>query len=128
MVNGEVKVPEKIKIEEVVPVIAPVITTNGELDEETLRQNRLRLAQKFGKSPQSKADKKKSPKPRKEGKKPRVWDLAGNSKDFATLDYTKDKPEDGAMFPEVQPDTTVRQVSSLHSFLIVGYLVELVRM
>ncbi|KAK7871410.1 hypothetical protein R5R35_006111 [Gryllus longicercus] len=107
MVNGEVKVPEKIKIEEVVPVIAPVITTNGELDEETLRQNRLRLAQKFGKSPQSKADKKKSPKPSKEGKKPRVWDLAGNSKDFATLDYTKDKPEDGAMFPEVQPDTTM---------------------
>lgn len=49
----------------------------------------------------------KSPKPGKEGKKPRVWDLAGNSKDIATLEYTKDKPEDGTHFPDVQPDTTM---------------------
>lgn len=34
----------------------------------------------------------KSPKENsKEGKKPRKWDLCGNSADVAMLDYTKDK-------------------------------------
>lgn len=47
----------------------------------------------------------KSPKPAKEGKKPRVWDLGGGTKDLAELDRTKDKPqEDG----EIQAATHVR--------------------
>ncbi|KAJ4431688.1 hypothetical protein ANN_20290 [Periplaneta americana] len=79
---------------------------NGELDEETLQQNRLRLAQRVaagGKSPRPKSEK-KSPKPPKEGKKPRVWGLGGSAKDFAALDYTKDKPTEG---DQVLPDTKV---------------------
>lgn len=35
----------------------------------------------------------KSPKPEKTGKKPRIWDLSGTAKDLATLERTKDKPE-----------------------------------
>ncbi|XP_069678488.1 signal recognition particle receptor subunit alpha homolog isoform X2 [Periplaneta americana] len=79
---------------------------NGELDEETLQQNRLRLAQRVaagGKSPRPKSEK-KSPKPPKEGKKPRVWGLGGSAKDFAALDYTKDKPAEG---DQVLPDTKI---------------------
>nr|CAD7586983.1 unnamed protein product [Timema genevievae] len=38
---------------------------------------------------------KKSPKPAKEGKKPRVWDLGGNNKDLVNLERTRDKPADG---------------------------------
>jgi signal recognition particle receptor subunit alpha len=42
-----------------------------------------------------KAEKTKSPKtPDRTGKKPRVWELGGNSKDLENLDRTKDKPVD----------------------------------
>jgi len=36
----------------------------------------------------------KSPKPEKAGKKPRIWELGGTTKDLATLERTKDKPEE----------------------------------
>ena len=36
----------------------------------------------------------KSPKPEKAGKKPRVWELGGTTKDLANLERTKDKPEE----------------------------------
>ncbi|KDR08912.1 signal recognition particle receptor subunit alpha homolog [Zootermopsis nevadensis] len=106
-VNGEgitnMKNAEPLKTETQQP-------SNIKLDEETLQQNRLRLAQRMaaaGKSPKPKTDK-KSPKPTKEGKKPRVWDLGGNTKDLANLDYTKDKPTDGVPGQdEIQPDTRI---------------------
>lgn len=92
------------------PKIETQPSSNGELDEETLQQNRLRLAQRLaagGKSPKSRTEK-KSPKPSKEGKKPRVWDLGGNTKDLANLEYTKDKPTDGMPGrDEIQPDTKI---------------------
>ncbi|XP_077261689.1 signal recognition particle receptor alpha isoform X1 [Temnothorax americanus] len=65
---------------------------NGELDEETLITNRMKLAQKM--AGKKKADKQKSPKPEKAGKKPRIWELGGTTKDLATLERTKDKPEE----------------------------------
>ncbi|KAK4886392.1 hypothetical protein RN001_002663 [Aquatica leii] len=66
---------------------------NGIIDEDTLASNRLKFAQKMNKK---KTDLKKSPKPEKEkaGKKPRVWDLGGSSKDVQSLERTTDKPED----------------------------------
>lgn len=94
-------VKESMKME-IPPLLSPA---NGELNEETLQQNRLRLAQKMVKSPKVKAEKQKSPKPTKEGKKPRIWDLGGNTKDLANLEYTRDKPEDGVCREELQPDT-----------------------
>lgn len=36
----------------------------------------------------------KSPKPEKAGKKPRIWELGGTTKDLASLERTKDKPEE----------------------------------
>lgn len=47
----------------------------------------------------------KSPKPEKAGKKPRVWELGGTSKDLANLERTKDRPEESSDY--VAADTTV---------------------
>ncbi|XP_046831429.1 signal recognition particle receptor subunit alpha homolog [Vespa crabro] len=69
------------------------INHNGELDEETLIANRMKLAQKLS-GQKKKADKQKSPKSEKAGKKPRVWELGGTTKDLASLERTKDKPEE----------------------------------
>nr|KAF7390690.1 hypothetical protein H0235_017852 [Vespula pensylvanica] len=69
------------------------INHNGEVDEETLIANRMRLAQKLS-GQKKKADKQKSPKSEKAGKKPRVWELGGTTKDLASLERTKDKPEE----------------------------------
>lgn len=78
------------------------ITNGEEINEEIIQANRLKLAMKMN-SKKSK-DKTKSPKPTKEGKKPRVWDLGGGTKDIGDLDRTKDKPTDDLNF---NPDTAV---------------------
>ncbi|XP_047099608.1 signal recognition particle receptor subunit alpha homolog isoform X1 [Schistocerca piceifrons] len=110
MVNGEG--PNNITAPAPVPPPAPVIPvspsskSNDFLNEEILAQNRMRLAQKMARSP--KATKQKSPKPEKEkaGKKPRVWELGGTSRDVANLERTRDKPEDrDAVAP--RPDTSM---------------------
>lgn len=69
------------------------VSSNGEVDEETLIANRIKLAQKLS-GQKKKADKQKSPKSEKAGKKPRVWELGGTTKDLASLERTKDKPEE----------------------------------
>nr|CAD7455126.1 unnamed protein product [Timema tahoe] len=108
--NDEKENKNTAKIVEPPKFLAPELSAvNGKLDEETLMQNRLRLAQKLGgKSPKGKAEKQKSPKPAKEGKKPRVWDLGGNNKDLVNLERTRDKPADGVDHEDnIQPDTTM---------------------
>ncbi|EFN89594.1 signal recognition particle receptor subunit alpha homolog isoform X2 [Harpegnathos saltator] len=77
---------------------------NGELDEETLIANRMKLVQKMT-GQKKKADKQKSPKPEKAGKKPRIWELGGTVKDLAALERTKDKPEESGDY--VPADTTL---------------------
>ncbi|XP_012215279.1 signal recognition particle receptor subunit alpha homolog isoform X2 [Linepithema humile] len=77
---------------------------NGELDEEILIANRMKLAQKMS-GQKKKADKQKSPKPEKAGKKPRIWELGGTTKDLATLERTKDKPEESGDY--VAADTAL---------------------
>lgn len=77
---------------------------NGEeLTEEMRMANLSKLASKFN-NKKSK-EKTKSPKPSKEGKKPRVWDLSGTAKDMVDLDRTKDKPSEELHF---NPDRGVR--------------------
>jgi len=94
----KVKVVEPVKKE----VAKEVETSNGDLlSEDILLENRRKLAQKMG-SPNARKSKTKSPKPVKEGKKPRVWDLGGGTKDLADLDRTKDKPQEEG---EIQADT-----------------------
>lgn len=62
----------------------------------------------------------KSPKPSKEGKKPRVWDLGGTTKDLADLDRCKDRPEDG----EILADTAV----SLITCNVLHYVISIKRL
>lgn len=66
---------------------------NGLSTEDVISANREKFAQKMNKK---KAEPKKSPKSpsEKTGKKPRVWDLGGTTKDLQTLERTVDKPED----------------------------------
>ncbi|KAK1134643.1 hypothetical protein K0M31_007423 [Melipona bicolor] len=66
---------------------------NGEINEEVLIANRMKLAQKMN-NQKKKVDKQKGQKPEKAGKKPRVWELGGTIKDLAALERTKDKPEE----------------------------------
>lgn len=73
---------------------APLTSSNGEIDEETLRRNRERL---FGgakkKTPKPSNDTKKSPQEngKKKGKVGTKWDKGGTSKDMVTLDFSSDK-------------------------------------
>ncbi|XP_060814784.1 signal recognition particle receptor subunit alpha homolog isoform X1 [Bombus pascuorum] len=69
------------------------VNHNGEMNEEVLIANRMKLAQKMN-NQKKKVDKQKSQKPEKAGKKPRVWELGGTIKDLAALERTKDKPEE----------------------------------
>ncbi|ESO83355.1 hypothetical protein LOTGIDRAFT_133609 [Lottia gigantea] len=60
--------------------------TNGELDEETIMKNRMKLFNK-GKKPKSESPKSPKVEEKKKGKKATKWDMGGTSKDFAELDY-----------------------------------------
>lgn len=54
----------------------------------------------------------KSPQAEKAGKKPRIWDLGGSTKDLETLERTTDRPED--MKSHFTPDTEVPSFFSLN--------------
>ncbi|XP_078041639.1 signal recognition particle receptor alpha isoform X2 [Augochlora pura] len=77
---------------------------NGEIGEDILIANRMKLAQSLNPH-KKKLEKQKSRKQEKAGKKPRVWELGGTTKDLATLERTKDKPEEGGDY--VPADTTL---------------------
>ncbi|XP_076237990.1 signal recognition particle receptor alpha isoform X2 [Calliopsis andreniformis] len=97
---------KQVKIQEIPKQDLPINQTNhnGEIDEEILIANRMKLVQKMN-IQKKKVDKQKSPKPEKAGKKPRVWELGGTTKDLANLERTKDKPEESGDF--VAADTTL---------------------
>lgn len=85
-----VKILENKKEEE------PSSPTLDGVSENDILANRKKLAEKI-KMKKKTPDKQKSPKvpnPEKAGKKPRKWDLGGNSNDLIDLDRSKDKPED----------------------------------
>lgn len=89
--DKENKKKGKVIIEDVKPKKDTTkILENGNipLEDDIILQNRAKLAQKIG-SPNQKKTKTKSPKPAKEGKKPRIWDLGGTSKDLPDLERTK---------------------------------------
>ncbi|XP_014289185.1 signal recognition particle receptor subunit alpha homolog [Halyomorpha halys] len=93
--------PEESKIKKE-PV--PVVENGNVAPDDIIMQNRAKLAQKMG-SPNQKKSKTKSPKPAKEGKKPRIWDLGGTSKDLPDLERTK--PVDGAEVVKTMCDTSI---------------------
>lgn len=98
---------KKVKVVETVKkdVAKDTNAVNGELSQDDIIfQNRMKLAQKFNPGSNPKKSKPKSPKPAKEGKKPRIWELSGNNKDLADLERTKDKPVGDE---EIQADTAL---------------------
>ncbi|XP_076395567.1 signal recognition particle receptor alpha isoform X1 [Megachile rotundata] len=97
---------DQLKVQEVPKqdLVNNQINHNGEINEEILIANRVKLAQKLN-NQKKKVDKQKSQKPEKAGKKPRVWELGGTTKDLATLERTKDKPEESGDY--VAADTTL---------------------
>ncbi|XP_073980947.1 signal recognition particle receptor alpha isoform X1 [Rhodnius prolixus] len=102
--KNEKKKPAKV-VEEKTKKEPAKPSTNGDLtSEEIMMANRAKLAQKMGSPNQKKAKQPKSPKPAKEGKKPRVWDLGGTTKDLPELERTKDKPTENQ---EITADTTM---------------------
>ncbi|XP_055703711.1 signal recognition particle receptor subunit alpha homolog [Phlebotomus papatasi] len=90
--NGQPK--KSVKIVEVKEEKQPENVSPNGLSEDVIAANRRKLAEKL--SGKNKPQNKKAPKsPQdKAGKKPRVWELGGTNKDLATLDRSKDKPED----------------------------------
>ncbi|XP_030378136.1 signal recognition particle receptor subunit alpha homolog [Scaptodrosophila lebanonensis] len=61
--------------------------------EDIIAENRRKLREKLTPTKKPVAEVKAN-KPNASGKKPRVWDLGGNSKDAEVLDRSRDKPED----------------------------------
>ncbi|GLV35247.1 Signal recognition particle receptor alpha [Carabus blaptoides fortunei] len=85
---------DQVKGDTTSPSVSPK-AMNGSMDEDIIQANRMKFAQKMNKK--KSVDKPKSPKSppqEKAGKKPRVWELGGNSKDLANLERTTDRPED----------------------------------
>lgn len=71
------------------------IKSNSPTKEDIIAANRKKMLEKMG-GKQKVIKEKKSPKADKEkaGKKPRIWELGGNTRDLPNLDRSKDKPED----------------------------------
>ncbi|XP_011496400.1 PREDICTED: signal recognition particle receptor subunit alpha homolog [Ceratosolen solmsi marchali] len=99
--NRDIK---KQKMPKVLDSPKPVAVQNGEVGEELLIANRMKFMQKMTEV-KKKADKQKSPKPEKAGKKPRVWELGGTNKDLANLERTKDKPQEAGEY--IAADSTI---------------------
>lgn len=68
--------------------------TNADIIQENRRKLREKLTPTKKAATEAKPQKNNGNVSEKAGKKPRVWDLGGNSKDAAMLDRSKDAPED----------------------------------
>ncbi|XP_055844096.1 signal recognition particle receptor subunit alpha homolog [Episyrphus balteatus] len=63
--------------------------------EEIIQENRKKLMEKMAGKKSPTEEKKKTPKENeKAGKKPRVWELGGDSKDMTNLDRSRDRPDE----------------------------------
>ncbi|KAF7266451.1 hypothetical protein GWI33_020218 [Rhynchophorus ferrugineus] len=82
---------------------------NGVSNEDVMALNRAKFAQKMAQKKKTESKKSpkspKSPSQEKGGKKPRVWDLGGTTKDLQNLERTVDKPEDAKS--HFTPDTEI---------------------
>ncbi|XP_034832802.1 signal recognition particle receptor subunit alpha homolog [Maniola hyperantus] len=104
--KGEEKSKKSVKIVETKIVSNGVVEESPEPEDDVIAANRAKLAQKLANK--TKKETKKAPKSPKTPtvtervKKPRVWELGGDSRDLPTLEYTTDK--DAANYEEVQPE------------------------
>ncbi|XP_039500560.1 signal recognition particle receptor subunit alpha homolog [Drosophila santomea] len=74
----------------------PSSPATGSSKDDIIMENRRKLREKLTPTKKTSPSDSKPSKPASEkaGKKPRVWDLGGNSKDAVMLDRSKDTPED----------------------------------
>ncbi|XP_077291640.1 signal recognition particle receptor alpha [Arctopsyche grandis] len=115
--KGEEKAIKKsVKIVEAKPKIEEIeIPVDDGIEEDVIAANRAKMAQKLSKKKTEKPVTKspKSPNVDKAGKKPRVWDLGGGSRDLPDLDRSKDKPEDAKSEYSPQTDMVGRMQGSI---------------
>ncbi|GBN55502.1 Signal recognition particle receptor subunit alpha [Araneus ventricosus] len=79
----------------------PAISEENGVDEiDGIAKMRPKFQQKQSKG--KKAESKKSPAPKDKSKKPRIWDMAGSSREASVLDFSK-KGEDGSMTNGFEP-------------------------
>ncbi|KAH8265742.1 hypothetical protein KR026_009386 [Drosophila bipectinata] len=94
--DGKKPVTEKrVNIQETQPQQQAPLSPRSK--EEIIAENRRKLREKLTPTKKTSPGDTKASKPsasEKAGKKPRVWDLGGNSKDAVLLDRSKDTPED----------------------------------
>ncbi|GBP50332.1 Signal recognition particle receptor subunit alpha homolog [Eumeta japonica] len=64
-----------------------------EVEDDVIVANRAKLAQKMASKKKEPKKSPKSPKATDRVKKPRVWELSGDSRDVASLEFTTDKPD-----------------------------------
>lgn len=106
--KGDEKEKKTVKIAEHKNTTAPNGTVQNEENEKEdviIVANRAKLAQKLSKKKTEKPKSPKSPPQDRTGKKPRIWDLGGNSSDLPTLDRSVDKAEDARS--EFTPDADI---------------------
>lgn len=108
------KTEKKVNIQESPPAAKHSETTVS--NEDIIMQNRKKLMMgKMGNKKSPPESKKSNAEKEKAGKKPRVWDLGGNSKDAVVLDRSKDQPED-VQYQKLQ--SNVRNFQLLHVICI----------
>ncbi|KAJ8316175.1 hypothetical protein KUTeg_006189 [Tegillarca granosa] len=82
--NVTIKEPEPVQIKQT--------DTNGSVDEDTIMANRMKFFNKMSGQKKTKSPNTSSPqsaeKPKKKGKAATKWDMAGTSKDMASLDFS----------------------------------------
>ncbi|KAH8318381.1 hypothetical protein KR074_000475 [Drosophila pseudoananassae] len=98
MIQDDSKKPvteKRVNIQETQPQQQAPLSPRSK--EEIIAENRRKLREKLTPTKKTSPGDTKASKPsasEKAGKKPRVWDLGGNSKDAVLLDRSKDTPED----------------------------------
>uniref|UniRef100_A0A1A9W914 SRP54-type proteins GTP-binding domain-containing protein n=1 Tax=Glossina brevipalpis TaxID=37001 RepID=A0A1A9W914_9MUSC len=92
--SNECKKSENTKKVNIVECPKTSITEKVLSSAEIIEENRRKLREKKLSGKKSPPAEHKNSKSEKTGKKPRVWDLGGNSKDATLLDRSKDNPHD----------------------------------
>lgn len=98
MMQDDKKPAEKrVNIQESPPPSKSPTSSSPRSKEDIIAENRRKMREKLGTTKKTSPVDTKPSKPsasEKAGKKPRVWDLGGSSKDAVLLDRSKDAPED----------------------------------
>lgn len=90
----DIKNKDQTKRVNIVESPKSVSVDRGASNEDIILENRKKLREKLAGKKSPPENRSKGENREKAGKKPRVWDLGGNTKDAVVLDRSKDNPED----------------------------------